>query len=73
MFPDQMTAIEIAGPGAADQLRATTRPVPVPCHDQILIKIAYAGVNRPDVLQRSGSYAPPPGPPVFSRTAFCPM
>ena len=61
MFPDQMTAIEIAGPGAADQLRATTRPVPVPCHDQILIRVAYAGVNRPDVLQRAGSYAPPPG------------
>ena len=61
MFPDTMTAIEIAGPGGPDQLRATTRPVPVPCHDQILIKVAYAGVNRPDVLQRSGSYAPPPG------------
>lgn len=61
MFPDQMTAVEIAAPGAADQLRQTTRPVPVPCHDQILIRVAYAGVNRPDVLQRAGSYAPPAG------------
>lgn len=61
MFPDTMKAVQIAAPGAADQLRMTTRPVPVPCHDQILIRLAYAGVNRPDVLQRSGSYDPPPG------------
>ncbi|MFN3274368.1 MAG: NAD(P)H-quinone oxidoreductase [Paracoccus sp. (in: a-proteobacteria)] len=61
MFPDTMNAVQIAAPGAADQLRMTTRPVPVPCHDQILIRLAYAGVNRPDVLQRSGSYDPPPG------------
>lgn len=61
MFSDTMKAIEIATPGDADGLRITGRPVPVPGHDQILIKIAYAGVNRPDVLQRQGSYAPPPG------------
>ncbi|MGP9803780.1 NAD(P)H-quinone oxidoreductase [Paracoccus sp. NSM] len=61
MFPDTMKAVEIAAPGAADQLRLTTRPVPVPCHDQILIRLAYAGVNRPDVLQRAGAYDPPPG------------
>ena len=61
MFPDSMTAIEIASPGGPDVLRKVTRPVPVPCHDQILIKIAYAGVNRPDCLQRAGAYAPPPG------------
>jgi putative PIG3 family NAD(P)H quinone oxidoreductase len=61
MFPDSMTAMEIASAGGPDVLRKATRPVPVPCHDQILIKIAYAGVNRPDVLQRAGAYAPPPG------------
>lgn len=60
MFPDAMNAVEIAGPGDADQLQMTRRPVPVPRHDEILIKVAYAGVNRPDVLQRMGSYAPPP-------------
>ena len=61
MFPDSMTAVEIAAPGAADQLRVTTRPVPVPTHDQILIRLDYAGINRPDVLQRAGAYDPPPG------------
>ena len=60
MFPDAMTAVEIAAPGEADALRPTSRPVPVPRHDQILIRVAWAGVNRPDVLQRMGSYAPPP-------------
>lgn len=61
MFPDSMNAVEISEPGDADVLKLTTRPVPVPKHDEILIKVAYAGVNRPDVLQRMGSYAPPPG------------
>lgn len=60
MFPDAMTAVQIAAPGDADALQPTTRPVPVPRHDQILIRVAYAGVNRPDVLQRQGLYAPPP-------------
>ncbi len=56
-----MRAIEIAVPGGPDVLRLTTRNVPEPDYGQILIKIAYAGVNRPDVLQRSGVYNPPPG------------
>lgn len=60
MFPDSMTAIEISEPGGADVLKPVLRPVPVPKHDEILIKVAWAGVNRPDVLQRLGSYAPPP-------------
>lgn len=59
MFPDAMNAVEIAAAGDADQLQMTRRPVPVPRHDEILIKVAYAGVNRPDVLQRQGKYAPP--------------
>lgn len=61
MIPDMMTAIEISAAGGAEMLQQTTRPVPVPGHDQILIRLAYAGVNRPDVLQRMGAYNPPPG------------
>ncbi len=61
MIPDVMQAVEISSPGGAEVLRPVTRPVPVAGHGQILIHIAWAGVNRPDVLQRAGSYAPPPG------------
>lgn len=61
MIPDSMAAVEIAAPGGPEQLRPVERPVPVPGHGQILIRVAWAGVNRPDVLQRMGSYAPPPG------------
>lgn len=60
-LPTTMTAIEISEPGGPDVLRPASRPVPVPGHGQVLIKVAYAGVNRPDALQRSGSYAPPAG------------
>lgn len=61
MIPDVMQAVEISSPGGAEVLRMATRPVPVAGHGQILIRVAWAGVNRPDVLQRAGSYAPPPG------------
>lgn len=60
-LPETMRAVEIAEPGGPEVLRPATRPVPVPGHGQILIRIACAGVNRPDALQRAGSYAPPPG------------
>ncbi|WP_323717622.1 NAD(P)H-quinone oxidoreductase [Paracoccus aminovorans] len=56
-----MQSIEISAPGGAEVLKPATRPVPVAGHGQILIRVAWAGVNRPDVLQRAGSYAPPPG------------
>ena len=56
-----MRAIEISEPGGPDALRPVERPAPAPGHGQILIKVAYAGVNRPDALQRAGDYAPPPG------------
>ncbi len=56
-----MTAVEIAEPGGPDVLRATTRPVPEPAADEVLIRLKWAGVNRPDALQRAGMYAPPPG------------
>ena len=54
-----MRAIEITEPGGPEVLRPATLPVPVPGHGQIVIRVAYAGVNRPDALQRAGSYAPP--------------
>jgi NADPH2:quinone reductase len=55
-----MLAVEISAPGAPDVLKPVSVPVPVPGHGQIVIRIAYAGVNRPDALQRAGAYAPPP-------------
>jgi len=59
--PAEMTAIEITEPGAPDVLRPATLPVPSPGEGEVLIKVAAAGVNRPDVLQRKGGYPPPPG------------
>jgi len=59
--PNTMTAVEISAPGGPEVLVPATRPVPVPGQDQILIRVAFAGVNRPDALQRAGSYAPPKG------------
>ena len=55
-----MLAMEIAAPGGPDVLSPCSVPVPVPGHGQIVIRVAYAGVNRPDALQRAGLYAPPP-------------
>ena len=60
-IPETMTAIEISTPGGPEVLRPARRPVPVPGSDEVLIKVAAAGVNRPDVLQRKGAYPPPPG------------
>ena len=59
-MPDKMRVIEISTPGGPEVLVPGERDVPVPGHGEVLIRIAYAGVNRPDALQRSGSYAPPP-------------
>ncbi|MBO9473027.1 NAD(P)H-quinone oxidoreductase [Shimia sp. R10_1] len=56
---ETMRAVEITKPGAADVLQMADRPIPVPGAGEVLIKIAYAGVNRPDVLQRAGLYNPP--------------
>ncbi|MBO9395649.1 NAD(P)H-quinone oxidoreductase [Shimia sp. R9_2] len=56
---ETMRAVEITKPGAADVLKLTDRPIPTPAAGEVLIKIAYAGVNRPDVLQRAGLYNPP--------------
>ena len=55
-----MQAIEITEPGGPDVLKLCERPVPTAGPGQVILKVAYAGVNRPDALQRAGSYAPPP-------------
>ena len=55
-----MRAIEITKPGGPEVLQVTQRPVPEPEQGQVVIKVAWAGVNRPDALQRAGAYAPPP-------------
>ena len=55
-----MLAMEISSPGGPEVLLPCSVPVPVPGHGQIIIRVAYAGVNRPDALQRAGAYAPPP-------------
>ncbi|MFV2002983.1 MAG: NAD(P)H-quinone oxidoreductase [Paracoccaceae bacterium] len=60
-MPKTMRAVEISAPGGPGVLQLTTRPTPVAGPGQMVIRIAYAGVNRPDVLQRAGAYAPPPG------------
>jgi NADPH2:quinone reductase len=56
-----MRVIEISRPGGPEVLCPAERPVPVAGHGQVLVELAWAGVNRPDVLQRAGLYAPPPG------------
>jgi putative PIG3 family NAD(P)H quinone oxidoreductase len=56
-----MKAIEISEPGGPDVLRRVDRPIPQPGPGEVLIRVAAAGVNRPDVMQRKGSYPPPPG------------
>lgn len=56
-----MQVIEINHPGDADVLQLSARPIPQPGPGEVLIKVAAAGVNRPDVFQRMGNYAPPPG------------
>ena len=60
-LPQEMTAIEIVEPGEPEVLRPTKRPLPEPGEGYVLIKVAAAGINRPDVLQRRGGYPPPPG------------
>ncbi len=58
-LPDKMRAIEIAKPGGPEVLTPTARPLPAPKAEEILVKVAAAGVNRPDVLQRMGLYPVP--------------
>ncbi|MGA2492355.1 MAG: NAD(P)H-quinone oxidoreductase [Roseiarcus sp.] len=60
-LPDEMRAVAIAAPGGPEALTSTKRPRPDPGAREILVRVAAAGVNRPDVLQRQGLYTPPPG------------
>ncbi|GGE79329.1 NAD(P)H quinone oxidoreductase [Sphingomonas prati] len=60
-LPDSMTAIDPEGAGGPDVLVPVTRPLPVPGEGEVLVRIAAAGVNRPDLMQRAGAYPPPPG------------
>ena len=60
-IPNRMTAVAITAPGGPEVLVAQDLAVPAPGEDEVLIRVAYAGVNRPDALQRAGLYPPPPG------------
>ena len=60
-LPAIMHAVEITAAGKPEVLKPCSRPVPQPRAGEVLIKVAAAGVNRPDVMQRRGHYAPPPG------------
>jgi len=59
--PLEMAVVEIAAPGGPEQLKLATRPVPRPADEEVLVRVAAAGVNRPDVMQRQGRYPPPAG------------
>lgn len=59
--PETMTAVGFDAPGGPEVLRPETVPVPQPAENQVLIRVAFAGVNRPDAIQRQGLYPPPPG------------
>ena len=60
-LPENMQAIEVTEPGKPGVLKITERPLPQITEDEVLIQVANAGVNRPDVMQRAGLYPPPPG------------
>ena len=60
-IPETMRAVEIAEPGPPEALRLVTRPTPRPGSGEALVRVAAAGINRADVMQREGRYPPPPG------------
>src|ERR1700742_3179796 len=60
-LPATMTVIEIATPGGPEVLTPAQRPVPQPAAGEILVAVAAAGINRPDLMQRQGNYPPPTG------------
>ena len=64
-IPSTMSAIDPEKPGGPDVLTLVTRPVPLPGPGEVLVRVAAAGVNRPDVLQRLGLYPMPPGTPTI--------
>ena len=60
-LPASMKYVAVTGSGTPDVMHLANGPLPIPGDDDVLIKVEFAGVNRPDVAQRSGTYAPPPG------------
>ncbi len=60
-LPQTMSFIEVAQPGGPEAMRLATGPIPQPREGEVLIRVAAAGVNRPDLAQRAGAYPPPPG------------
>ncbi|WP_374944310.1 NAD(P)H-quinone oxidoreductase [Sphingomonas sp.] len=64
-IPETMRAIDPAAPGGPEVLTVVERPVPRPGAGEVLVRVAAAGVNRPDVMQRQGRYPPPPGAPTI--------
>ena len=64
-LPEEMNAIDPAQAGGPEVLELVRRPVPMPGPGEVLIAVAAAGVNRPDLLQRRGLYPPPPGAPTI--------
>src|ERR1700732_3061267 len=58
---DHMNVVEATAGGGPEVLRLATRPLPVPKPDEVLVKVAFAGVNGPDIMQRKGLYPAPPG------------
>ena len=60
-LPNRMKAVSISAPGGPEVLQLTERPVPQPGAQEVLIKVAAAGVNGPDLMQRKGLYPPPAG------------
>ncbi len=62
-LPSEMTAIEITKPGGPEVLKPVPLPLPAPGYGEVLIRVAAAGINRADVMQRQGNYPPPPGAP----------
>jgi NADPH2:quinone reductase len=76
-LPDKMQVVEISRPGGPEMLEVATRPLPQPKEEEVLIRVAAAGINRPDCLQRAGAYPPPdwhsdlPGLEVSGEVAAC--
>ena len=62
--PESMRAVEITTPGGPEVLQVRSIPTPAPGPGEILVRVAAAGVNRPDAIQRQGHYPPPPGAPM---------
>ena len=70
MIPDTMRAIDPEASGGPEVLAVVDRRVPVPGETEVLVKVAAAGINRPDVMQRKGQYPPPPGAPSILGMEF---